>query len=129
MEAVRHIWATLEEHIRATIEHARNIPSDQLYLVAALACFAFLVTLAAWIGTQRKLRSVRNKYRKAKAELEELQAKYGGEVRWRTSADRVQAAQAARNASRPAALANTVQQLAGAGTSAAETEKGLGSPK
>jgi hypothetical protein len=98
LEQFRQLWGTLAEHISKVAERTQDLSADQLRFIAALACLAFFLVLVAWVGTVRKLRRMRTELIEAQAQSKELQVKYDAEVKWRTAAERVEAANAARTA-------------------------------
>jgi len=87
LDEIKHIWAMLGEYVGTIVARAQNLPIDQLRLISALACLAFLLVLVAWIGTSRKLRRIREALAEAQAQSEALQAKYDAEVKWRKASE------------------------------------------
>ena len=127
MDELAKLWATLTEHTRKAVEHATQgltkvwsviveylnilvervqaLSAEQLRLIVALICSTLFVVLILWVSALRKLRKAKRELIEAQARCEALQAQYDTEVKWRTAAERVEAAR------RPASPPQATQQL------------------
>jgi hypothetical protein len=86
------LWSIIVEYLNILVERVYALPVERLRPIAALICSALLVALILWISALRKLRRARRELTEAEARCEVLQAQYDAEVKWRTAAERVEAA-------------------------------------